>query len=644
MHYSRIHVHNYKSFLNTGEIKILKGINLIIGQNNVGKTALLELLSGSVSSKPHLNKEQKPRQTTEIKNNGWNNCSQISVSPQELSHLVEDYADGDYIFLNKLGEYPSIGYTTRSEPHDHNDPETKMDEFEELVFHNGCDYSDIGEVENYLGKIIVNDLMINCLIWNKESSIDNVYSENVTTSSGNIECLIFKKNKISELRQISSSYEISKIITKEFFENRVYKFNIHRTIGAGKVGTNSSKLDANCTNLSSVLDAFQANPTKFLEYKALVQDIFPTIKDISIDKDRESPIRIWLAQSENRTDLTVSLDDCGTGIGQVLAMLYVIVNSDVPKVIIIDEPNSFLHPSASRKLVEIFKRYNQHQYIISTHSPELITAADADQILLLTLNEQGRTQVRAIDKKDNNGMRDILENIGSKLSDVFGYESILWVEGETEEKCFPLIVEKLLKKSLSKQAILKVRKTGDFESKHKKQVEIVFDLYERMVKGDALIPPASAFIFDKESRSQKEINDFKRLGTIVEKGKKIEKIYFLTRRLYENYLLNTDAITAILNKYSLKYEWNRAFEESEINAFFVDKKRDWDNAQLNSDNPSNWRNNIDAAKLLKDLFNHFSESKLEYRKTTHSKELTEWLIENAPHELEELKELLSKFY
>lgn len=644
MYYTRIHIQNYKSFLNTGEIKISKGINLIIGQNNVGKTALLELLSGSVNFRPHLNKELKPRKESKISDDSSQNSLDIAISPQELSYLVEDYSKGDYIFLNKLIPYSSIGYVKRIEPYDYNDPESDTYEIDELVTFNGVDYSNTKELENYLIEIVDNYLTINYLISSKESTIVNVYSENVRTS-GNIEGLIYKANKQLDLRQISNEYEISKIITKEFFENRVYKFDVHRTIYSGKIGINTNKLESNCTNLPSVLDSLQANPNKLKEYQELVAEVFPKIKNVSINKLSESAIRIWMPQSDNRPDLTIPLEDCGTGIGQVLAMLYVIVSSEEPKVIIIDEPNSFLHPSASRKLVEIFKKYNQHQYIISTHSPELITAADADQILLLTLNEQGQTQVREIDKTISNGMRDILENIGSKLSDVFGYESILWVEGSTEENCFPIIIKKLLGKSLNQRAILEVKNTGDFDKKH---IETTFDLYERLVKGNALIPPATAFIFDKEDRKPELIQKLEEAGTIEMEGEKIKKIYFLKRRMYENYILNVSAIVAIINKYSLELGWDRQFENNEIESYFNDNKikREyyWKHRPPTQEEILNWRININAGKLLEDLVKDFGETRFRYKKRTFSQELTEWIIENAPHELDELKELLSKFY
>lgn len=658
MHYTSIHIQNYKSFLNTGEIKLSKGINLIIGQNNVGKTAFLELLSGSIDLKPHLNKEQKPRATSKIGYSSYGAELEINISSQALEVLIEDKSfDNTFVFHNILIGYPNLRYITAKEyaaewqyllaDSDYGinydgdelllviDDENRMSsqvDFEDLI--------------NYLESIITDNIVIHYSIPNKISYIRDIYDEeNITSArSGNIKSVCLKKGQEIKFREISSDYEISEIAIKEFFENRIYKFDIHRTVASVRVGTSTNKLEPNCSNLSSVLDSLQANPYKFAEYKELVKEVFPMIRNITIDNKSNSVIRIWLPQSEERPDLTVSLDDCGTGVGQVLAMLYVIVSSEVPKVIIIDEPNSFLHPSASRKLVEIFKKYDQHQYIISTHSPELIAASDADQILLLTLNEQGQTQVREIDKTKSNEMRDILENIGSKLSDVFGYESILWVEGPTEESCFSLIVEKLLKKSLTQQAILKVHDTGSFEKKH---IKATLDLYNRLEKGNALIPQASAFIFDRENRNQKDIEDLIREGERQEEKEGKSKIHFLKRRLYENYLLNSTAITSILNIYSVEFEWENEFTEIEINTFLHSKKEEkkyWDNKKPTSDNLANWINEIHAAKLLEDLFRHFSKSRLEYRKTTHSKALTEWLIDNIPQELDELKSLLSKFY
>ena len=89
-----------------------------------------------------------------------------------------------------------------------------------------------------------------------------------------------------------------------------------------------------------------------------------------------------------------------------------------------------------------------------------------------------------------------------------------------------------------------------------------------------------------------------------------------------------------------------SFLEVQANYFEEHKleRRYWDNKKPTEDKLNNWQSEIHAAKLLADIFLHFSDKKLLYRKTTHSVELTDWLIENKPSMFDELKSLLENLY
>src|SRR5207248_195727 len=100
--------------------------------------------------------------------------------------------------------------------------------------------------------------------------------------------------------------------------------------------------------------------------------------------------------STQRIDLAVPLNECGTGLGQVLAILYVVLTSDLPQTIIIDEPQTFLHPGAARALVEILKDFSHHQFIIATHSPTIVSVARPANLILVQ-NEGGEAVLRPID-------------------------------------------------------------------------------------------------------------------------------------------------------------------------------------------------------------------------------------------------------
>lgn len=123
-----------------------------------------------------------------------------------------------------------------------------------------------------------------------------------------------------------------------------------------------------------------------------------------------------------------------------MAILCVVLTSEFPRVIIIDEPNSFLHPSAARKLIEILRRdFSEHQYVISTHSSEIIRTANPDTLSLIRW-EKPRSVIEQLNASEIGEVQKCLIEIGAKLSDVFGADEILWVEGNTDEECYRLIL------------------------------------------------------------------------------------------------------------------------------------------------------------------------------------------------------------
>ena len=80
-------IQNYKSFLEPRELTLEEGFNLIVGQNNVGKTALLEALSLKFRDKPH--RSQLTAQTpTSVINPYSSALVKLAVSGAELRELL----------------------------------------------------------------------------------------------------------------------------------------------------------------------------------------------------------------------------------------------------------------------------------------------------------------------------------------------------------------------------------------------------------------------------------------------------------------------------------------------------------------------------------------------------------------------------
>ena len=66
---------------------------------------------------------------------------------------------------------------------------------------------------------------------------------------------------------------------------------------------------------------------------------------------------------------------------------------------------------------------------------------------------EGESSVEVINVAETQQLRFFLSEIGARLSDVFGADHILWVEGRTEELCFPLILSRVAKQPLFGTAI-----------------------------------------------------------------------------------------------------------------------------------------------------------------------------------------------
>jgi hypothetical protein len=299
---------------------------------------------------------------------------------------------------------------------------------------------------------------------------------------------------------------------------------------------------------------------------------------------------------------------------------------------VIDEPQSFLHPGAIYRLFNILKTdYPQHQYILTTHSPAVVAAAEPTTSFLLTWSE-GETAIEPVDYAEGAGLPDVLTELGVRLTDIFGADRLLWVEGRTEERCFPMIYRTLTQQSLGGTRIVSVLNTGDFDAK---DLDRILGIYERLSQGSALMPPTVGFLLDRELHTPQQREDWKRRS----RG----RVSFLERRMYENYLLEPEAIAEVLNHAdpsgntnvtpSKVEEWLRSHGQSEK---FLES-----NARHCAFPEEAWYTEVDGADVLAALFQEFSEGRIAYGKIRHGMDLTRWFLDHKPEMLRPIADAIS---
>jgi predicted ATPase len=590
---------NYKSYIDSGLIELGPGINVIVGKNNAGKSALIETLIPNFpfGPKPHRSLVTK-RTSTDLINPISSKHLTVELTGAELRKILLEHGS-DFAVPMPEGAQPGEG------------PGRSL--LKDLFQRSSIKIALMAEAGGHIKA-------------ERIPSFDSFQSTQATRFAARADRSDFK---FLGAAQATHNPELGTVVGTAFVANS-YTFRAERYNVAECGYGGASQLTPDASNLPQVLNVLQGNnPSRFLRFNELVRQIFPTIQRITVKPNPANSnlqVLVWTNHPDlERDDLAISLNECGTGVGQVLAILYVAINSAAECTIVIDEPNTFLHPGAVRTLMEILRSFPLQQFIISTHSSEVIRASQPSSLSFIKWND-GVTSAERLEPSSISDLRAVLREVGASIADVFGSDRIVWVEGQTEEECFRIVVEKLIKRSLFGTAIVAVRDTGSFESK-RRDAKAIWEIYERLSHAQALLPPALAFSFDREGRTETEMKDLVRQS----RG----KVFFLPRRMLENYVLDADAITGLLNTLP-------SFRDSPTSAEAVSK---WLDENSSSRLPKGsvakygeekWLTEVHGGELLATLFQSLSAAREEFRKTEHVPALIAWLADKKPGSLTEL--------
>jgi len=84
-----IRIRNYKGFRDSGHANLSAGLNLIVGRNNAGKTALIEALSLRFPRLPHRSLKTMPTRATSI-NRTSNVAVRFTLSRHEFAQIARE--------------------------------------------------------------------------------------------------------------------------------------------------------------------------------------------------------------------------------------------------------------------------------------------------------------------------------------------------------------------------------------------------------------------------------------------------------------------------------------------------------------------------------------------------------------------------
>lgn len=345
-------LHNYKSIKEASIT--LKNINIMIGVNGVGKSNLIsffELLRSIYDKK--LN-------TFVLQNGG---IDRFLFNGKKVSPNIEAIVDFDNTNAFFLKLLPAID--------------------DKVVIEYTGDYFNNKHIEDK-----------NYKLWHRKLWDENVGESNIAENS------LWRAEYV---RNFLTSF------TVYHFHDTSRTSNMR---GYSNISDNQY-LRADASNIAAYLYMMSKKDTEsFKLLEGVVKSIAPYFKRFNLSPDRNDSHKIKLEWEEENSNAYMDAYNFSDGTIRFIALATLLLQKNKPEVIVIDEPEIGLHPSAIIKLAAMIKRAAiDSQVIIATQSVNLVNQFSAADILIVN-RKDGQTTFDRI--KDEPVLQSWLEdyNIG----------------------------------------------------------------------------------------------------------------------------------------------------------------------------------------------------------------------------------------
>ena len=180
---------------------------------------------------------------------------------------------------------------------------------------------------------------------------------------------------VDSMRQLLISWR------SRFFHFRALRTGTQRTQNS----VSAERLEPTGGNLASVLLYLATDrPDMFRQLGDLVSEIVPDIGRLNVRT--LGLLRVVFEDSAG----DLNLKDLGTGVEQLLMTLTVGLMEAAPFTLIMEEPETNLHPAAQRALLGLLQTWaSDRQVIAATHSPVMLDWSPGGDRLWHVIREQG---------------------------------------------------------------------------------------------------------------------------------------------------------------------------------------------------------------------------------------------------------------
>lgn len=162
----------------------------------------------------------------------------------------------------------------------------------------------------------------------------------------------------------------------------------------------------------------------------------------SMNRDMDRMLTVTTEMYNKKQDIRRPISRMGKGMRSIymLSLLETYTESDtgVPSIIMIEEPEIFLHPTLQNVCGDILYRLSKkNQVIYTTHSPNLLPNFNSKEIRQVVVDDDGYPMINI-----HTDISRILDDLGYSANDLMNVNFVFIVEGRQDKSRLPLLLKK----------------------------------------------------------------------------------------------------------------------------------------------------------------------------------------------------------
>lgn len=425
MNIIKLNIKNYKSIKDSGEIIIDDKIMSFIGQNNAGKSAILDAIQCAFPS-------AKKTVSRSDFHKGTHDNIEITIW---FNGVTDEYLE-DKLFVEAISRLTAKAKKLQDE----NAGETKVkDAWKKVAETREQKLAEAKEIY----QIIDNVMCIKFVVTNADrigtkyyvdaDSVKEIKEVDLKKVLPILKVIPAIRDPKNESTAGANSYlkELIAMLDDDMATNISIAGN--ETVSYRQLNEIIAEESAKrCQSISSSITEYYNEAIGVNDFEVIVSS------DVNISKGTTYYTKIL----DKSTSIESDILSCGTGyqsmiILSILEAYVELAQKKTEYILIIEEPEVYLHPSLQRKMIDTLLVISENnQVIFSSHSPITVGKMEGNQIKLVK-REAGEAAISDIT------ISEVIQELGIRADDILVNKGIIFVEGQDDKAVVECILNKI---------------------------------------------------------------------------------------------------------------------------------------------------------------------------------------------------------